>query len=205
MYQIIAGTLIVSLMHAIIPSHWIPLLMVARTARWTKAETVRITMITGLAHVGSSILLGLLLGLVGYGLNLKFEHILHWLGPLVLIFFGFYFMYRHHTHHHFHIDDELVEPPIRKKQVVLSLMMFMILSPCLEIEVFFFSAGSIGIWALLLVAGLYAFITLTGMFVWIHIAWRGWEKFNMHRIEHNAGLITGLAIIATGILGFFLH
>ncbi|MBK9270427.1 MAG: hypothetical protein IPM48_02430 [Saprospiraceae bacterium] len=137
MYQIITGTVIVSLMHAIIPSHWIPLLMISKNAKWSKSETVRITLLTGLAHVLSSFLLGLILGWLGFSLQTNFGEILHWAGPLALILMGLYFIYRHHTHHHFHIDDDLTEPPIRKKQVVLSLMMFMILSPCLEIEVLF--------------------------------------------------------------------
>ncbi len=205
MYQIILGTFIVSLMHALIPSHWIPLLVISRTAKWTKSETVRITLVTGLAHVLSSFALGLLLGWIGFSLSINFEEVLVWAGPLLLIVIGLYFIYRHHTHHHFHVDDELTQPPIRKKQVVLSLMMFMILSPCMEIEVFFFAAGQYGLWYLLLVGLIYALITLSGMLIWIQIAWKGWERFNMHKIEHNAGLLTGWTIVATGILGFFLH
>lgn len=205
MYQIITGTVIVSLMHAIIPSHWIPLLMISKNAKWSKSETVRITLLTGLAHVLSSFLLGLILGWLGFSLQTNFGEILHWAGPLALILMGLYFIYRHHTHHHFHIDDDLTEPPIRKKQVVLSLMMFMILSPCLEIEVLFFAAGQHGLWYLLMVGLIYALVTLSGMMIWIHIAWNGWERFNLHKIEHNAGLITGWTIVAIGVLGFFWH
>lgn len=98
-----------------------------------------------------------------------------------------------------------MEPPIRKKQVVLSLMMFMILSPCLEIEVLFFTAGKYGWWALSLVALIYGAVTLIGMVSWIQIAWKGIEKFNLHKIEHNAGLITGWTIVFTGLVSLWMN
>lgn len=137
MYQIITGTIIVSILHALIPSHWIPLLSVSKTSNWTKYETLKVTFLVGLCHVLSSILLGILIGFIGFKLNLEFQAIFKLAGPILLIIMGVYFVYRHHTHHHFQLDNELMEPPIRKKQLILSLMMFMLLSPCIEIEAFF--------------------------------------------------------------------
>ncbi|MBK7880005.1 MAG: hypothetical protein JNK69_00690 [Saprospiraceae bacterium] len=205
MYQIITGTILVSILHALIPSHWIPLISVSKTSNWTKNETLKITFFVGLCHVLSSILLGVLIGFIGFKLNVEFKAIFKLAGPILLIIMGIFFVYRHHTHHHFQLDGDLMEPPIRKKQLILSLMMFMLLSPCIEIEAFFFAAGSYGIYPLLMVALIYALFTLAGMLIWVDISWRGMQKFNFHKMEHGAGLVTGSIIIITGIVSFFLN
>ena len=55
MISIIAGSFIISLLHAIIPNHWLPVLAIGRKENWDLKETERVTFISGLAHVLSTI------------------------------------------------------------------------------------------------------------------------------------------------------
>jgi len=80
----------------------------------------------------------------------------------------------------------------------LALMMFF--SPCMEVEAYFIAAAKEG-WALVgLIALVYAVVTVSGMLIWMRIALHGLKKMDWHKIEHNAGLLTGGVLILTGIL-----
>jgi hypothetical protein len=77
----------------------------------------------------------------------------------------------------------------------------MFLSPCLEIEGFYFSLSFEGSWWGIAVLSLvYLITTLTSMLTWIWIAYKGLEKINAHRWTHNAGILTGIVLILSGIL-----
>lgn len=80
----------------------------------------------------------------------------------------------------------------------------MFLSPCMEIEAYFLMAGTKGWWAMMGIALMYGVITIAGMLFWIRLAYKGMIKLNWHKWEHNAGLISGAVLIATGILSFFI-
>jgi hypothetical protein len=39
----------------------------------------------------------------------------------------------------------------------------------------------------------------------VRFAYMGVLKLNWHTLEHNAGIITGVTLVGTGILAFFIH
>jgi hypothetical protein len=43
------------------------------------------------------------------------------------------------------------------------------------------------------------------MVLLVRFAYLGILKLNWHSLEHNAGIITGITLVATGILAFFIH
>jgi hypothetical protein len=43
------------------------------------------------------------------------------------------------------------------------------------------------------------------MVIWVTIAYHGLNKFNWHALEHKAGIIAGVTLIASGIISFFLN
>jgi hypothetical protein len=66
-------------------------------------------------------------------------------------------------------------------------------------------AGARGLWLVSLIALLYTVVTVGGMVIWVSITYRGLLKLNWHTLEHNAGIITGITLVLTGILSFFIH
>ena len=203
MYSIITGSLLISLLHAVIPNHWLPVLAIGKKEGWSLAETSRVTFIAGMAHVISTVIIGLLLGIIGGELADHIEHFTHIIAPSVLILLGLYFVRQHYTHHHFHLERGQV-PKKSKKAIIMALVFAMFLSPCLEIEAYFLLAGSKGWYMMLAIAAMYSIITITGMLIWIRIVYKGLLKLNWHKWEHNAGIITGLVLIVTGIISFFI-
>jgi hypothetical protein len=75
----------------------------------------------------------------------------------------------------------------------------------MEIEAYFLVAGNNGWHQFIIIALLYSTISISGMLIWVRVAYKGILRLNWHKLEHNAGIITGGILIATGILSFFIH
>lgn len=204
MISILTGSIIISLLHALIPNHWLPVLAIGKKEGWSLAETSRITLIAGLSHVISTVIIGVLIGLIGEELSHHLEHFTHVVAPAILILLGLYFIRQHYRHRHFHVENAKLEKKT-KASIITALVIAMFLSPCLEIEAYFLLAGAKGWYMMALLAALYSIITITGMLIWVRVVYKGLLKLNWHKWEHNAGIITGLTLVATGIASFFIQ
>lgn len=205
MYSIIAATILISTLHALIPSHWLPIIVLSKTYSWSRYRTLQVTLYMALAHILSTILLGILLSIVGYTLHSTYSTWFALISPIFLFLLGCYFIYRHYTHHHFHFNDAEVSKEQSFSKIWKSLVVLMFLSPCLEIEGLFLLAGKQGYIFVVVIASIYSILSVVGMLLWVTIAQAGIRKLDWHRIEHNAGLITGVVIIITGILSYFFQ
>lgn len=204
MFSIITGSIILSLLHATIPNHWLPVIAIGRKEKWSVNEVTEITFISAIAHGLSTIIIGFILGMLGARLADRIEYFTHFIAPVILIILGFFFIYRHHNHKHFHLND-VIKKKKSKKKIILALVLAMFLSPCMEIEAYFLLAGTQAKWLIWFIAALYLIITTLGMIALVRLAYLGTLKLNWHSLEHNAGIITGITLIVTGILAFFIH
>ena len=203
MVTLITGSLVLSILHALIPNHWLPVLAISRKENWSIGQTTSVTFITGLSHALSTVLIGVVIGVVGVTLAEHIESFAHLVAPLILILLGLFYVYQHHRHKHFHLHPQ--PKSISKRRVVVGLVVAMFFSPCFEIEAYFLMAGAHGWEQVTLLAVLYTVVTVTGMVVWVRIAYKGLFKLNWHALEHNAGIITGVTLIVTGLASFFIH
>ena len=204
MYSIISGALIISLLHAVIHNHWLPIIAIGRKEQWTTAEVTKVTFACAMAHGISTIIIGVVLGFLGAKLNDDLTHFTNIIAPIVLIAMGLIFIYRHHRHKHFHITEEIKKKKT-KTAIITALVIAMFFSPCMEIEAYFLLAGTQAKWLVWFIALLYLSITTTGMVLLVRFAFKGILKLNWHSLEHNAGIITGLTLVATGIITFFIR
>ena len=116
---------------------------------------------------------------------------------------GAFFIYQHHRHKHFHLH-QTPRATLPKNKIILALVVAMFLSPCMEIEAYFLLAGTHGIWAVLSIAALYLLLSVSGMVLWVRLAYKGILKLNWHTLEHNSGIMTGWTLVVTGIISFFI-
>jgi len=204
MVSILLSGLTLSVLHALIPNHWIPLVALSKKEQWKLGQTLKMTIIAGSAHVLSTILIGILISFLSLNLSKNFDVFTGWISPLLLIGLGIFFLYQHYHHHHFQIDETTNNKSVRAQMRVIIIAMFF--SPCLEIEALYILAGNMGWSAVFWLSFLYLAVTLIGMVFWVYIVYQGLEKLNKnwHRLEHNSGIIAGVILILTGILSFFL-
>ena len=193
-----------SLLHAVIPNHWLPVLAIGRKESWSLPDVTRVTFIAALAHAISTILIGLILGLLGLKMAGTIKNFTHIIAPVILVSLGIYFIYRHHRHKHFRLDGKM-EKKRSKASIITALVVAMFLSPCMEIEAYFLLAGAISQWLVAIIAIIYFIITTSGMVLLVRYAYSGILKLNWHSLEHNAGIITGATLVATGIITFFIQ
>ncbi|MBV6440160.1 MAG: hypothetical protein DYG98_07620 [Haliscomenobacteraceae bacterium CHB4] len=198
METLLTGSVLLSIFHALIPSHWLPVLAIGRQEGWSTRQMLWVTFLAGMAHVLSTVLLGGILAKVGESLAVQTETFTHWLAPVILVALGIYYVWRHYYHHHFHLHTHHM-----RWGMVASLAAAMFFSPCLEIEGYFLAAGRYG-WAFTgLLAGVYGTVTILGMLFWVWLVLNGLHRLNWHKWEHNAGLVTGFTLLASGILLYF--
>ena len=201
--SIVVGSFVLSVLHALIPNHWLPVLAISRKENWSLNETVSVTVISGLSHALSTVMIGLIVGLAGVQASKKLEDFTYIIAPLILIVLGLFYIYQHHRHKHFHVSTQA--DTASKREIITTLAIAMFFSPCFEIEAYFLLAGTHGWSQILTLAFLYTVVTVAGMAIWIRIAYRGIVKFNWHGLEHYAGIITGVTLILSGIISFFFH
>lgn len=203
MYSIIVGSVLLSLLHAVIPNHWLPVLAIGKKENWTLREVTEVTFLSGLAHALSTIVIGIIIGYIGLQLAENVRYFTHVVAPVILVILGLFFIYQHHRHKHFHLH-QVPKPARSKKKIIIALVTAMFLSPCMEIEAYFLLAGTKGLWAVAIIAALYLLITVTGMVLWVRLAYKGILKLNWHTLEHNSGIITGYTLVATGVIAYFI-
>jgi hypothetical protein len=81
----------------------------------------------------------------------------------------------------------------------------MFLSPCLEVESLFLSAGAFGMATVTILSVVYAIVSISGILLLVNLGNKGVNLLPAQFIEHNEKRISGAVLIAVGIISFFLH
>lgn len=210
MWEIFVGSFLLSIVHALIPNHWIPLIAISKSEKWTTKETMSATFITGAAHIFSTILIGILVGFIGHQLSNSFEFITEIIAPVILVSLGavFIFLDLRHSHHGDHGHFKLEEKKLKSRSkwaILVSLSVAMFFSPCLELDAYYFHAGTFGWAGIALVSATYFVVTVSLMMILVYAGLKSIARFRAHFLEHHHKLITGIILIILGILAYFLH
>lgn len=203
MIQILLGSILLSLVHAAIPNHWIPLVAIGRAQRWSHRETLWVTVVVGLAHILSTVAIGALVGLVGLQLAHEYEEAAAIIAPTVLVLLGIVYIvldFRHHRHKHIHTES-LVQKS--RAAVIASLSFAMFFSPCLEITGFYLSAGVYGVIGIVVVSLVYLLVTVLGMVLLVYIGMKSIERVRWSFLEHHEKAVGGVVLIVLGVLAYF--
>jgi len=209
--QIIVGAFLLSIVHASIPNHWIPLVALSKSEKWTEKFTMSATAIAGFSHTLSTIIIGIIVGFLGYKLSGSYSFIVGVIAPSLLILLGIIYLvlsirankhHHHHHHHEIHLED------VKKKTtaaIILTLTISMFFSPCLEIEAYYFVASQLGWQGIITVSLIYTIITIAGMLLLVWLGMKGVRKIKSHFIEHHEKTITGVLLMVLGIAGYFIR
>ncbi len=206
MIQILFGSLVLSVIHASIPNHWLPLVAIGKTENWSRTETLWITAITGGAHTISTILVGIIIGLAGYKLSSSHQFVTRVVAPLILVLLGLiYLMVDLKSSHHHKNPVEIGSISKRSKlTIIASLGIAMFFSPCIEIEAYYFTAGTLGWPGITVVSIVYLIVTVLGMLLLVDLGRKGVERIKWHSLKHHERRVTGLVLIVLGIFAYFI-
>jgi nickel/cobalt transporter (NicO) family protein len=205
MFSVIAGTVLLAMVHALIPNHWLPLVAVARAEQWKVRDVTSVTFLAALAHVLGTVALGLVLGFIGKELREEYGHAISVGSSVLLIVFGLIYYTVNLPHHHHSGQKDVVKYKRSKRKWILIFIVMMFLSPCLEVESLFLSAGAYGMGLVTLLSVVYAIVSISGIMLLVSLGYKGVNLLSAHFIEHNEKRISGIVLIVVGIISFFLH
>ncbi len=206
MLSILAGAFLVSVAHAILPDHWLPLILISRAEKWSQAETFWITALVTIPHLVSTILLGFLMGMIGFRLSASHEALMEIVAPAMFVLIGLIYVYRNYRAEGHHHGADISNLGDRSKKKVVTLMATaLFFSPCVSIGSYFFVVGAEGVASMALVSIIYVVVTLGVLLLMVTLGRRGVERIQWHFLEHNENLITGLVLIVIGLFIFLFE
>ena len=211
------------------PDHYLPFIVMSRAGRWSLGRTLCITLACGLAHVGSSLVLGVVGMAVGVSVaNLEeLEGSRGTIAAWLLITFGLlYFIWgarqaqrsRIHRHAHFHGDGrkhlhehnhqtEHLHDHGSDSQAVTPWLLFtiFIFGPCeVLIPMLLYPAARLDWMAVGLVTLLFGIATIVTMLGIVWAGVRGLGQLASGRLERYAHAVAGLTVCLCGVAIKFL-
>jgi ABC-type nickel/cobalt efflux system permease component RcnA len=218
----------VAFFHAVLPTHWLPFVLVARARGWRRSKTLAVTIVAGLGHVALTTLLGLAIAWFGFQIDERVGHAFPWLVGGLLVAIGLYYFWRqlrgsgicHHPvpggHHHaseacgHEVDHSHWEHELQESELVSlkrgdwtamsGLFLMLTLSPCEGFLPVYLSGVRFGWHGFIVLSVILAVATLAGMTLMTWLAQIGLERFRVRRFERwEAGTI-GALFCVLGVL-----
>ena len=220
---ITAGSL--GFLHTVLgPDHYLPFIMMARARSWSTTKTTWITVLCGIGHVGSSILLGLIgvgLGLAVSGLSAA-ESVRGSLAAWALMAFGLVYLVwgfrravrnRPHVHWHDHGDGtrhahehahaeahvHVHEPQGSMSLTPWVLFTIFVFGPCEPlIPLVMYPAARHSVWGTGIVAGIFGVATIATMVGIVAVSTLGGNLIPTRRLERYNHALAGATLLLCG-------
>jgi len=207
------------------PDHYVPFVAMSRAAGWSRGKTALVTVLCGLGHVGSSVVLGLIGIALGLALSVlqALETMRGTIAGWALVAFGLvYFVWgmrraargrRHshlhahpdgtlHAHEHAHVADHVHAHPTPEGGSLTPWVLFTIFvfGPCEPlIPLLIYPAASRSAVSVALVAGVFGATTILTMLSLVTLALRGVELLPTRAASRYAHAAAGLALLLCGL------
>jgi len=221
LYVLIISAGSLGFIHTILgPDHYLPFIALSRARKWSGSKTLWITFFSGIGHVGSSVLIGLIGIGLGISLN-KLEAFETFRGELVgwlLLAFGigytFYGIYKYlKSSHHHHLPKFLTPKKIRGLEHLPTseqdqdntritpwiLFLIFVFGPCeVLIPMLIFPAYENSTFGMFAVALVFGIATVATMLFAVYIGYKGTSLLKFKKHEKYVHLIAGLIILFSG-------
>ncbi len=216
----------IGFLHTLVgPDHYVPFIMMSRSGKWSLFKTGVVTVLCGIGHVLSSVVLGL----IGIGVGIavtKVKAVESFRGNLAawaLIAFGLVYLIwglrrairnRPHVHRHVHGDEGIHEHKHVHAQQHLHvhkgdgtanitpwiLFTIFVFGPCEPlIPVLMYPAAKSSAFGVVLVAGVFGVVTIATMLTAVLIASWGLSLVHMERFERYSHALAGGTIFLCGM------
>jgi hypothetical protein len=198
----------VAFLHAALPTHWLPFVLVGRAQGWSRGRTLAVAGLAGLAHVAFTIVLGLGVVTLGIEIHRRFAEVLPALAAGVLLLLGGFYVLRTLAGAPAHAHAGAAPPPGRGRRFASdgaamgSLVLMLTLSPCEAFLPVYLSGAAYGWGAFTLLSAALLLATAAGMLLFTLLALLGAERLRLGLLERYDSLILGvmLCLLAVAIL-----
>lgn len=199
-FVLLTSTLSIAFLHALAPDHWMPFAVIGKAQKWSKAKLFFMTLLSGIGHVGSSILLGSLGILLGFSLA-KLSTAESHRGAIALwLLIGFGVAYtiwglkKARGYKHEHIDEKT----LRSKTITLwTLFAIFVLGPCEPLIPLMFLAAEYGWIGIFLTSMTFSIVTIFMMLAQSLLAYAGIHLIRHDIAERYSHAFAGFVIVLT--------
>ena len=212
------------------PDHYLPFIMMSWARKWSVLKTSLITLLCGLGHIASSILLGF----IGISLGLAVKGLVHVesvrgnVAAWLLIAFGLMYLVwglrrairnKPHVHSHAHVDkfihkhmhshrEEHVHIHDDEKNVSITpwvLFVIFVFGPCEPlIPILMYPAAKNNMFDLVVVTSVFGLVTIATMLGVVLVSRAGIDFLPMKKVQRFSHVIAGASIFLCGLAIQFL-
>jgi sulfite exporter TauE/SafE len=218
----------ISLVHTITgPDHYLPFIALSKAKRWSVYKTIRWTLICGIGHVASSVLLGLAGIALGWSLsstswveNIR-GGIAGWImfaAGIAYVLYAFIQLRRNKLHKHFdsyggdeiyvyeHRHGTTVNPQQKRKVTPWVLLIIFILGPCEPlVPLLSYPAAQQSVTGILVLVSVFTGFTLLTMVTMVLLGYYGLSIFKTGRLEKYMHVLAGSTVLICGAGMLFME
>ncbi|WP_370237050.1 hypothetical protein [Brevundimonas sp.] len=201
--SLLLGGLVTAFLHAALPTHWLPFVLVGRVQRWSLATTLWSVLAAGLAHIAVTAVVGGLIVAAGLALDQWVAGVLPWVSAGLLFVLGLFYLTRATLMKPVPASGPELETPeatVSQAAAFWGLVAVMAASPGEVLLPLYLSSAEEGLMVLGLLTLVLAVGTVLGMAVFTTLARAGASILKLERWARYEGAILGLALIGLGLL-----
>lgn len=201
--SLLGGGFVAAFLHAAMPTHWLPFVLVGRAQRWSLMRVMTVAVTAGLAHIASTALVGSLIVAAGLALNAWIGGLLPHLSAALLFIFGAFYLARASLQKPITAtgpEAEVPEPAVSDRAAFWGLVLMMAVTPGEVLLPIYLSSATEGVAALGLLTLSFAAGTVLGMTLLSALASAGYSILRLERWARYEGAILGISLIIIGLL-----
>lgn len=203
--SLLGGGFAAAFLHAALPTHWLPFVLVGRAQSWGLTRTLGAAAIAGLAHIATTAVVGGVIVLAGLALNDWIGGFLPYVSGALLVLFGGYYLARASLRRPAVAGPaagmvEPTGPPVSDSAAFWGLVVMMAVSPGEVLLPIYLSSATEGALVLALLTLAFAAGTVAGMVLLTALAHAGASILKLERWARYEGAVLGVALIGLGLL-----
>ncbi|ATQ41224.1 hypothetical protein [Caulobacter mirabilis] len=185
----------VAFLHAALPTHWLPFVLVGRGQNWSAGKTLGVTALAGIGHVAFTIVLGLLVVTAGLVALPTLGEWFHWIVGGLLVALGLFYLFRHHQHR----KSAQPRKYVSDRAAMAGLFVLLALSPCEAFLPVYLAGVKHGWGAFALLSLILLLATAAGMLIFTGLSLAGANRLKLEALEKYEQAILGGALILLGL------
>jgi len=200
--SLLGAGFVTAFLHAALPTHWLPFVLVGRGQRWTLTQVLGAVTAAGLAHIVTTAIVGSLIVAAGLVLNQWIAGVLPALSAGLLVMFGLFYLSRALLRPALMAGGAAValsKPAVSHAAAFWGLVVMMAISPGEVLLPIYLSQATAGLVVLVGLTVAFAVGTVTGMALFTLLARAGWSVLRLERWARYEGVVLGLALILLGL------
>lgn len=193
---LIGAVIAVGFLHTLVPDHWLPIAVIARQRRWTRARTAGAAAVAGMGHIVSTLAIAVAVWLGGVALGLRLGNAVSILAGVALVVFGAWIAVAAWRE----ARTGVVQSAQRGRRTSATLLIILGSSPMVEGIPAFFAAARFGAGLLAAMAACFAVSTIATYVALCVASHAALGALSLGPLERYGEVISGAVVAVVGVV-----